>query len=141
MAKAEWGTKRVCLNCSARFYDMLRDPIVCPSCETVVDPAPNLKPRRSRPAAKAAAVEKKPPAVEENDDLEVETEAEVDVEVDIDKIDDEDLVVKDDPLVVVAADDDEDEDGERAIEDVSELGDDDVSVVIDPDVKDEDGTS
>ena len=38
MAKAEWGTKRVCLSCSARFYDMMRDPIVCPECETVFDP-------------------------------------------------------------------------------------------------------
>ncbi len=138
MAKAEWGTKRVCLNCSARFYDMLRDPIICPSCETAVDPTPNLKPRRSRPGAKAAVAEKKPAAVEESDDLEVD----VDADVDIDKIEDEDIVVKDDdPLVVATTDDDEDDDGERAIEDVSELGDDDVSVVIDPEVKDEDGAS
>ena len=26
------GTKRVCLECATRFYDLSRDPIVCPSC-------------------------------------------------------------------------------------------------------------
>jgi uncharacterized protein (TIGR02300 family) len=26
------GTKRVCQACEARFYDLSRDPIVCPSC-------------------------------------------------------------------------------------------------------------
>jgi uncharacterized protein (TIGR02300 family) len=26
------GTKRVCQACEVRFYDLLREPIVCPSC-------------------------------------------------------------------------------------------------------------
>jgi uncharacterized protein (TIGR02300 family) len=30
--KALRGTKRVCHACAARFYDLARDPIVCPSC-------------------------------------------------------------------------------------------------------------
>jgi uncharacterized protein (TIGR02300 family) len=30
--KALRGTKRVCHACTARFYDLARDPIVCPSC-------------------------------------------------------------------------------------------------------------
>lgn len=30
--KAARGTKRVCQACQVRFYDLLRDPIVCPSC-------------------------------------------------------------------------------------------------------------
>jgi uncharacterized protein (TIGR02300 family) len=30
--KAARGTKRVCDACQVRFYDLLRDPIVCPSC-------------------------------------------------------------------------------------------------------------
>jgi hypothetical protein len=30
--KLEWGTKRACQSCSARFYDMRRSPIVCPKC-------------------------------------------------------------------------------------------------------------
>lgn len=38
MAKAaERGTKRTCQNnsCGARFYDLNRDPIVCPMCSSV----------------------------------------------------------------------------------------------------------
>ncbi len=37
MAKPEWGVKRTCQNCGARFYDLSRDPIVCPVCSTVYD--------------------------------------------------------------------------------------------------------
>ena len=32
MTKPEWGAKRVCISCSARFYDMLKKPIFCPKC-------------------------------------------------------------------------------------------------------------
>jgi uncharacterized protein (TIGR02300 family) len=40
--KAERGTKRTCRNpeCGARFYDLNRDPIVCPMCQTVFELAP-----------------------------------------------------------------------------------------------------
>lgn len=31
-SKAMRGTKRVCVACEVRFYDLTRDPIVCPSC-------------------------------------------------------------------------------------------------------------
>ena len=34
MSKPEWGEKRECPECKARFYDLKRDPIVCPKCET-----------------------------------------------------------------------------------------------------------
>ena len=27
------GTKRICQNCSAKFYDLSRSPIVCPRCK------------------------------------------------------------------------------------------------------------
>ena len=58
MVKTEWGTKRTCQNCEARFYDLQRNPIVCPKCETVFEPPPPVKTRRSRPAPepKAAVV-------------------------------------------------------------------------------------
>jgi len=48
--KAERGTKRTCRNpeCGSRFYDLNRDPIVCPMCQTAFDLAP-------APAAMAAA--------------------------------------------------------------------------------------
>lgn len=34
MAKPELGTKRQCLSCGARFYDLNKDPVVCPKCST-----------------------------------------------------------------------------------------------------------
>jgi uncharacterized protein (TIGR02300 family) len=39
--KAERGTKRTCQNpeCGCRFYDLNRDPIACPICSTVYQPA------------------------------------------------------------------------------------------------------
>ena len=43
-SKAARGTKRVCQACSVRFYDLARDPIVCPACaaeySVVSTPAP-----------------------------------------------------------------------------------------------------
>ena len=36
MAKPELGTKRLCGNCGAKFYDLSKDPIVCPKCQTVM---------------------------------------------------------------------------------------------------------
>ena len=32
MVKAELGTKRTCPSCAARFYDLLKNPILCPKC-------------------------------------------------------------------------------------------------------------
>jgi len=39
--KAERGTKRTCQNpeCGSRFYDLNRDPIVCPICQTAYERA------------------------------------------------------------------------------------------------------
>ena len=57
MAKAELGTKRLCANCGAKFYDLNKDPIHCPKCGTVhvvapvvtraprPEPAPPVAPR------------------------------------------------------------------------------------------------
>ena len=33
--KAARGTKRVCQNCGSKFYDLNRDPITCPICQSV----------------------------------------------------------------------------------------------------------
>ena len=32
MAKPELGTKRLCSGCGAKYYDLSKDPIVCPKC-------------------------------------------------------------------------------------------------------------
>jgi uncharacterized protein (TIGR02300 family) len=52
ISKARRGTKRVCPACNVPFYDLLRVPIICPSCgEQFVVAAPVLdttKPRSGR---------------------------------------------------------------------------------------------
>jgi uncharacterized protein (TIGR02300 family) len=53
VAKAELGTKRLCANCGAKFYDLNKDPIVCPKCQTVFQ-VTAVTPR-GRPDAAAAA--------------------------------------------------------------------------------------
>ena len=35
MTKPELGTKRICAGCGAKFYDLHKTPIVCPTCEAV----------------------------------------------------------------------------------------------------------
>jgi uncharacterized protein (TIGR02300 family) len=47
MNRENWGIKRVCLSCGARFYDLNKSPIVCPTCGTVIDPD-YLAKRKSR---------------------------------------------------------------------------------------------
>ena len=49
MAKVELGTKRQCQNCGAKFFDLNKDPIVCPKCGTIFLGAATA---RARPAAK-----------------------------------------------------------------------------------------
>jgi uncharacterized protein (TIGR02300 family) len=60
--KAERGTKRTCQNpdCGSRFYDLNRDPVVCPICETAyqIEASPMLL--AAAPAAEKAA-QRKPP--------------------------------------------------------------------------------
>ncbi len=57
MAKPELGTKRLCTNCGAKFYDLSKDPIVCPKCHTVLELAAVSARARPEPvAARAAAV-------------------------------------------------------------------------------------
>lgn len=35
MAKPELGIKRLCPNCAAKYYDLNRDPVLCPKCNAV----------------------------------------------------------------------------------------------------------
>jgi uncharacterized protein (TIGR02300 family) len=53
VAKPEWGSKRICPSCGTRYYDLLRDPVICPKCSTPYDPEAFLKSRRARPAVPA----------------------------------------------------------------------------------------
>ena len=105
MVKPEWGIKRTCNSCGAKFYDLQRDPIICPKCDAKVDPVAMDKSQRSKaPVAVAKAAPKpRPVAVEDADD---------------------DPGVDGDGVLNLVADDDDDDDDAAAIEDVSELGED-----------------
>ena len=61
MTKSEWGLKRACQSCGAKFYDMARSPIVCPKCGATFDPETLLKTRRPKAAAPAVAKPVAPP--------------------------------------------------------------------------------
>lgn len=51
MAKPELGMKRVCVSCNTKFYDLTRQPAVCPKCGTE---QPSEQPRMRRPAGNVA---------------------------------------------------------------------------------------
>ena len=60
MAKSELGAKRQCQNCGAKFFDLNKDPIVCPKCGTVflgavrverAAPKPEVEEEEAAPAA------------------------------------------------------------------------------------------
>ncbi len=91
MAKPELGAKRQCQNCGTKFFDMSRDPIICPKCGTVFQAIPVTVPRAARaaPASRAEAdVEAQEPGPElvSLEDVEagekVEAAADDDIEVD-----------------------------------------------------------
>jgi uncharacterized protein (TIGR02300 family) len=59
VTKPELGTKRLCAGCNAKFYDLLKSPIVCPMCEAVFvvpKPAPSRPRRGFEPLPAVAAV-------------------------------------------------------------------------------------
>jgi uncharacterized protein (TIGR02300 family) len=65
VAKLELGTKRLCASCSAKFYDLNKDPIHCPKCGAVYEIAPVVTRGRPDAAAAAAAAAAARPAVAE----------------------------------------------------------------------------
>jgi len=118
LAKPEWGTKRICPSCGTRYYDLLRDPVVCPKCSTPFDPEAFLKARRARPAA---PVEKElEPVGAEDIDPDLESE-------ELEPAEEEEDEEEGAPL------EEADEEEEELIEDASELGEDedDMAEVID----------
>ncbi|MGE3332208.1 MAG: TIGR02300 family protein [Rhodospirillaceae bacterium] len=105
MPKVDLGMKLTCESCGARFYDLNKQPGICPKCGTA-NARPVIFKASRRPSAedreKAAAAHKVPPKPAPEDD------------VDTDDSDDED---------------------EDVIEDTSDLGedDDDVEVAVEKD--------
>jgi uncharacterized protein (TIGR02300 family) len=75
MSKPARGIKRVCQSCGARFYDLGRTPIVCPSCQAVYqvtqptsrrgERAPVPEVRKVEPEVEAVALEPETISLEE----------------------------------------------------------------------------
>jgi uncharacterized protein (TIGR02300 family) len=66
VAKPDLGTKRLCGNCAAKFYDLHKTPIVCPKCSTVFVPptAARARPEMARVAPEPVEEVVAPEAVE-----------------------------------------------------------------------------
>lgn len=89
MAKDARGTKRTCQSseCGSRFYDLNRDPIVCPLCGTIYEIA----------HAPPGAVDKSEEAPRKAKEYAADGDADTDVKVDDVDIDaDDDLADADD---------------------------------------------
>ncbi len=88
MAKPELGTKRVCVACGTRFYDLTKSPPACPKCGTE---QPIEQPRLRRPAGNVVDDKrvKKPAPAPEDVDVEVES---------VEDADDEDVLESTDDL-------------------------------------------
>ena len=72
MADPDLGTKQICPNCEAKFYDLNKRPAVCPKCKTEFDPEDD-EVRTTSAKLKAKRAKSAVPADEEEDDLEEET--------------------------------------------------------------------
>jgi uncharacterized protein (TIGR02300 family) len=58
MPKPEWGAKRTCASCGARFYDLNHDPIACPECGAAYEVEALVRPKRARAAPRSEGVKK-----------------------------------------------------------------------------------
>ena len=110
--KQAWGSKRQCQECGARFYDLNKDPIVCPKCQKVFEPEAVKPARRGRPQP----VPKKPVPVEV---AKVPSKGKPEID-----LTDPEVELEDADLAAEGADEDE----KDLIEDASELGEDDSDV-------------
>jgi uncharacterized protein (TIGR02300 family) len=122
------GTKQICPNCGAKFYDLTRRPAVCPKCTTAFDPSDEgvrVRRGRARVSANDPAYEDdeelevaKARAGDEDEEEEVEEAAEVDVEAEAEPL----LTDEDEDAAAKPAS--EDELPEGFSEDEADLGDD-----------------
>jgi uncharacterized protein (TIGR02300 family) len=120
VAKPDLGTKRQCLSCGAKYYDLGKDPATCPRCGAVFQ-APALL--RARTEAKQA------------DDEDNETELDAPEIISLEEAEAEDAG-KDPVIDDVEIEDDIDADDDFLAEEEDEA-DDDVSILIDGDLEDD----
>ncbi len=142
MAKPELGTKRHCGSCGAKFYDLNKDPIVCPKCQTEFVVAAPVAPRGRGEAAATAAAAAAAAARATAQEAEVETPEAAGVElVSLEDADAEAEGKKTEAEAIEGDDDIEIEETEEApfIEEQEE-GDEDVTDIIGEGREDEEET-
>ncbi len=123
MAKPELGTKRQCQACGAKFFDLNKDPIVCPKCGTVFQGAE----MRARAATK-----------EDEEDTQMVAPAGVDM-VSLDEVEAGEEKVAETVVEDIDVEDDAADEGDSFLEEEEE-DEDDVTNLIDGDIApDEEG--
>ncbi len=108
MAKAELGAKRQCQNCGAKFFDLNKEPIVCPKCGKIFQGAA----RAERAAAKVEVEEDEvvaPVGVELVSLDEVEASEEKAAEPAVEEVDVEEGEAEPDDPFIEAEEEDEDD--------------------------------
>ena len=85
MAKKEWGTKRLCRACGARFYDMRKDPIFCPSCGELFEILPPGRVRRQRSTPKERSQPENTAVLPEDTAETIDTKSEESIEIEIEE--------------------------------------------------------
>jgi uncharacterized protein (TIGR02300 family) len=150
LAKPELGVKRTCQACGAKYYDLMRDPIVCPKCGATFVATVILSSAAAARAAKADAARARKAAAEEEDDVEEKVEVDEDVEaISLEDADEEVAPEKsvvrvvrpdadEDEDDVVVDDDDDDDDADETFLEPDEDSDDDVTDIIGDREKDDD---
>jgi uncharacterized protein (TIGR02300 family) len=123
LANPELGSKQICPNCQAKFYDLTKRPAHCPKCDTEFDPDEAVRNRRTR----ARSIVPEPDEAEDQVKA-VETDDEEEEEVVTPELDE----VVDDP--VLAADD---EDEDAAAPGVAPVSDDLAEFTDDEEVEDD----
>jgi len=109
LANPELGSKQICPNCQAKFYDLGRRPAHCPKCQNEFDPDEAVRSRRVR--TRAVAPE---PDEERDDQVEKAAVGDEEEEEDVGAPALDEAV---DEVVLVGDDDEADDEGVAAHED------------------------
>lgn len=118
MAKLDLGAKRQCQSCATKFYDLNKDPILCPKCGAIFQVV-----ALARVASQAAAEE-------EEEEVEIEKEG-------VDTVSLDEVEAEENAAEVIDVDDDveiEDDAVDTFLEE-DETEDDDVTGLIDGDIE------
>ena len=125
MVKPELGAKHQCQNCGTRFFDLNRDPIICPKCGTIF---------QAVPIARAPVRASAPVAQREEGELDADTAGAEIVSLEDAEAGDKIEAVVDDDIEV------EDTPADDTFLEEEEEGDDNVSDLIDGDLEDDEET-